>query len=417
MEEVSGIETERTSVNNIVSYQRGDETIIIDPGIMSSKLILSHSHNWVQELSNKPELRVLIMVTHGHWDHWNQTPELMHIPNLDTIHCSNLTYRFMFRYGVIQQDPFFIEMLKKKRQPLSTALSENIKVITVPHSIPDTTAITLSGKETRALYLGDFKLTGFPLASRTTTIAELEKIAPVDSLALNVINAHLPGFTLEEARSVQKIEKIIKDAPGRVIVAIISTNLERIEGIIRVAKRMGRPVAFIGESMQHTANVLAAERGVYTTRQDDISDKDAVLFVTGCRGEENSVLDEALNGFSPLKLDSSDTVIFSSRSIPGNEKRFTGFIFNLLKGGSKVVVNDGEIRRLGLPHSNRLREARVHVSGHGNREDIKTVLEILRPKKVLPQPVTPPQRDAFRKIVKDSQIKTEIQTDPHVFIL
>jgi len=401
-----GIEFDISRLNTLLlSTVKG--SILIDPGEMG----FDSDEAGFQKLISGRKI-IAAIITHGHLDHWNH---LNALPS-GTVFMSKLTFQLASRHASWQNDSRLVIALRRAQkispgEPL--LLNENLPIkidtFSLPHSIPETMGLIIKGRKKRIVHLGDFKLSGMEVEARDETISRFSQIAeePVDFLSLNIVNAHLEGFTPIEAKAVEAITDIMAEAKGRVIITSFSTNLERIRRLTEVAKMLGREVHFFGAGMKNAKEFLEfkQEKGADPGK--------SVVFITGCQAEEDSVLWRIAYG-EDLKLTFSfyptDTLIFSSRCVPGNESDLREQIITLRPKVEKLVVNEGEIEQIGLQDIE-VEEAPVHVSGHGNKEDLRLVLEIFRPKKVLPWPQISPQIEAFREITEPLGIEVLPETE------
>jgi len=392
-----GIEFEPSKLNTLICpTERG--AILIDPGSMG----FNGGELGFQQLIAGQKIAAAI-VTHGHLDHWN------HLNLLPTslVFMSPLTFRLASRHAAWEGDYRLVRALGRARRVspgepilLDRDLPVKIETFLLPHSIPETMGLAIKGQRKRLVHLGDFKLNGVESKIKAETIAILSQIAkePVDILSLNILNAHLEGFTPLEELAIEAITNIIARAKGRVIIACFSTNLERIQRLAEIAQLLRRQVNFFGAGMQNAKELLRSEEG------ETADPEKAVIFVTGCQAEENSVLWRIAQGENPpFELQPTDTLIFSSRYISGNEKELHQLIVDLRPQVERVIVNGGEVAQLGLKDLD-IEEAQVHISGHGNKEDLRLVLDILKPRQVLPWPQTEPQFSAFKEIARGIEI-------------
>lgn len=395
-----GLEFDISRLNTIVCFTLSG-AILIDPGSMGFD---SREFSLVQ-LTTQRILATII--THGHLDHWN------HLGLSETrkpIFMTKLTHELASRHAAWQRDGRLSRALRETRlvvpgDPiLLDGLPLKIDTFSLPHSIPETMGLVVRGQGGRLVCLGDFKLNGMEPRQKAETIAILSRIArePVDFLSLNIISAHLEGFVPLEVSVIDGLINIMASARGRVIVACFSTNLERIQRIAEAVQILGRPVAFCGAGMKNAQEFLGIK-----AEEAAVEDDKAMIFVTGCQAEENSVLWRIAQGQNPsFELRPDDTLVFSSRCIPGDEEGIRHLLGQLGPKIERIVVDKGEIERLGLADL-RVDEAVTHVSGHGNKEDLRLALEILKPKKVLPLPQTEPQFSAFKEIANGIEIIDE----------
>lgn len=383
------------SILNAICVRTSKGVIVIDPGSAGfgeeEKAIL-------QLVSGQKVLGGI--VSHGHLDHWNNMGLIQ-----ARFYMSPIAWQLATRHAALQRD-WRLESVLRMTSPVSpgqTVVFGNgtqirVETFPFPHSIPETMGLVIKGEKARLVHLSDFKFSGMESRQKAETIATLSRVAEkgVDILSLNIINAHIKGFTPLEALVVDSLIDIIMRAKGRTIVACFASNLERIQRIVDIAKLLGRPVRFLGSGMQNTRELLKVESGEGATEK-------SVILVTGCQAEEKSVLWRSAKDLNPsLILEPGDTLALSSRCIPGNEIAIREMVNAISSRVAKVIVNEGEKKQVGLDGSDypNIEEAFLHVSGHGAEEDLRLALEILKPKKVLAWPQTSPQIEAFRAIAE-----------------
>ncbi len=385
-----GIEFDISKLNTIIcSTPQG--SLLIDPGTMG----FDNEKFSLQQLIGRKKI-VFTIVTHGHLDHWNKLGE-----SRSNIFMPKVAFQLASRHAYWQRDNQMVGALRRARmivpgEPiLLNDFPLKVETFPLPHSIPGTMGLVIKGQRGRFVYWGDSKFNGMETRSKIETINLLSQIArePVDVLSLNAINAHIGGFTPLESLVIDALTNIMIEAKGRVIIACFSTNQDRIKRLAEFANLLGRPVAFLGAGMQNAQEFLEIE-----TEGGSVESDKAVVFITGCQAEEKSGLLRAAKDLnSSLNLEPADTVVLSSRCIPGNELGIREMVNAISSRVARVIVNEGEKVQVGLEDP-KVAESFIHVSGHGSREDIRLVLEILRPKKVLVWPQNSPQIEAFRAI-------------------
>ncbi|MFH1714057.1 MAG: MBL fold metallo-hydrolase [Candidatus Nealsonbacteria bacterium] len=389
-----GLEVDFSRSNAILcTSEKGG--ILIDPGCAG----LNRETLFLKRLV-ADQKSIATIVSHGHLDHWN------HLAEIDNpVFMSRLVFRLASRHATIEGDNRLINILRQAKMVIpgeSILIEEDIPIridtFPLPHSIPETIGMVVKGEKARMVYLGDFKFNGMKVRQKAETIALLSEIAKekVDFLALNIINAHLAGFTPLETIVIDSITNILMEAKGRVIISCFSTNLERIQKIIEIAQLLKRPIGFYGAGMNNAAELLEFKAtGIAADCEN------SVLFVTGCQAEEYSVLWRILkNQNPPFELQPDrDTLIFSSRCIPGNENNLFELITGFQARVEKIIINKGETKQIGLDNS-KIKERSVHVSGHESKAGLQLAIEVLKPKKVFAWPQASPQIEAFREIAK-----------------
>ena len=343
-----------------------------------------------------------VCLSHGHFDHING---LHLLDKCKTVHMSRLAdryaYRELERHGrgpqfkkriFIPNDEGFSAKDHLSIGPFS------IVPILVPHSISESCMLLIIGNGRIALHQGDAKMKGVEWQEEfrlRSCLSQIGEFGLVDVMHVDNLNCHRHGFTAEESGVCRSLGKIIETTKGRIVIGVFATNLRRIEAVSDTAMKLYRSVQFVGSSMRFAKELLEEEGGRFPRRRTG----NPVVFTSGCQGEPDSILwREAQETGGQLGLGKGDTVIFSSHKIPGNTQRISSTVKNLLAKGCRVIVNQGEIRGLRLdPHQN-LEEAFVHVSGHGQRGDVETVLDMVKPRSVIPSIRRGPQIRALKEI-------------------
>ena len=361
-------------------------------------------------------------ITHGHFDHWslfNQMPDSLPV-FVDPLAAEFIVRHLEFRIWQIQEEGGDTSTLsfRKPREEEIFDPGESFRVgsfsvqsILTAHAIPNASMLLIqapSGK--RILDTGDFKFNGMDWREKFRLEMKLREIgqAGVDVMRCDNLNAHLPGFTLEESNAVKGVVEAIAatKGAGRVVVALFGSNLNRIEAVASAALELfDRPLIFAGASMKFANRLLSSLRERVLPVGGEPMDR-SLVFATGCQAEEGSILHREVVGGNPfLWLSDRDTVILSSRAIPGNEASVKDLVERLLRRGCKIVLHEGETSKLGLEESGQIQEALVHVSGHGHADDARLALELVRPKKVVPAVLSSPQIEAFREIASSLGIE------------
>jgi ribonuclease J len=252
--------------------------------------------------------------------------------------------------------------------------------ISVTHSVPDATGIAFDTPEGLIIHSGDFKLDPTPIDGLTTDLQTFAGFGRqgVRLLLADSTNAERPGFVPSESTVGGEIEDIVRDAPGRVIIACFASHLHRVQQAIDAVVANGRKFAFIGRSMLRNSEI-AVEHGYLDIPKKSLvelkellgmpPDRTAVIS-TGSQGEPFAALSLMAAGeHRSVTLDPDDTVIISATPIPGNEKRVSRVINNLTRAG--VTVFHG-------------RNAPVHVSGHAAATELKTFYNVVQPEALIP---------------------------------
>lgn len=328
-----------------------------------------------------------VVISHGHFDHWNL---LAHKPRGIPIYCTLLvkkflefqTRRFQPELGSVLQD---VRLLPYGMPgPLIYApVLPKIQAFWVPHSVPETTGFAFKLGNKKVVHLSEFKFQGLDLQDKFRLQHHLRTLGEegVDLLVIDTQNIETPGFTPSEEDTLKTLGELLYEIPGRVVVTCFSSNLQRIQWLAGLASAVGRNLRFVGTGMRKAQEALG---DLYEVTG---APRPPLVLIPGCQAEEESALSkEAYSwGWGILNLGPDDTLVFSSRAIPGNEARVRSTIQAFQARGIRVIVNIGESERLDLIG---VEEALVHASGHASQEDVKLALQLLRPKCAIPWPPT-----------------------------
>jgi ribonuclease J len=372
---------------NILEY--GDDAIVLDAGFALG-VDLPGINYAIPELtyldSIKHKIRAYVF-THGHLDHVGAMPYALPV-------VSAPCYGSHFTLGMLEkqlEDPELARLLQKR--PLSPDNHEKvtigpftIELVRVTHSIPDACAVVIGTPVGKLVHTGDFKLDPTPLDGRMADLKRFEELGREGVLLLfsDSTNCERPGRTPTEQELSPTYDNILRKCMGRTIFSAVSTNLNRIQLIIDAAVKNGRKVAMDGRSM--LANVELAvklgyiriPKGTIVAMRDigKIADRDLAIVSTGHQGEVNSVLMRMATGeHKYVKLKPSDTVILSASPIPGNEKAVVAVVDRLMREGANVYQHVTRDLDLLGP---------LHVSGHGNREELSDMIKLIKPKFFVP---------------------------------
>ena len=250
----------------------------------------------------------------------------------------------------------------------------------VTHSIPDAVAVALHTSEGTIVHTGDFKLDHTPIDGVRTDLARLAALGErgVALMLGDSTNAENPGTTASEAIVADALRRIVREAPGRVIVTSFASHIHRLQEVIDAAAAAGRRVCVVGRSMVKNLNIARnlgyadVSEGLLIKPQelDELPADGVVILCTGSQGEPLSALTRiAYDDHQSVTIVPGDTVIMSAKPVPGNELAVHDTMNQLWRAGATVLHQD---------------TAPVHVSGHGAAEELKTVLGLVRPDHVIP---------------------------------
>lgn len=327
-----------------------------------------------------PRLAALLL-THGHEDHIGAVPFFLRefdVPVLGTPLTLGLLRRRLAEYGL--EGAARLEPLPRSG---TLRLGEfEIETFPVCHSIPDAVGLLIRCAEGVFVHTGDFKIDSRPPDGVRTDMVRLARLGAeggVTALFSDSTNVERDGCSLPEAFVGEALADIFAGAPGRVIVAMFSSNIHRIQGLLEAAARHGRRVALCGRSM--VGNVETALELGYMSLPDpqilipleDVEQREAaktVVLTTGSQGEPLSALTlMALGEHKHVRVREGDTVVLSSKFIPGNERAIANVINHLFLAGADVLYE---------------KISEVHVSGHASREELRAMIAAVRPRCFIP---------------------------------
>ena len=254
-----------------------------------------------------------------------------------------------------------------------------IQFVTLTHSILEPNGLSIETPAGVILHTGDWKIDPNPLIGEKINDTELKKIGSKGILAMicDSTNVFAPGRAGSESDVRDSLLKIMENRPNRIVVTSFASNVARMESIFYCAEKTGRHISLVGRSMHRIYNA-AKQCGYLQNVIEPIDPRDAkkierkkILYLcTGSQGEPNGAMMRIANYIHPdVFIESDDTVIFSSKIIPGNEKKLSKLHNQLVKNDINVVSEENEF---------------VHVSGHPNREDLKAMYKWVKPKSVIP---------------------------------
>lgn len=366
---------------NMYVVEYGNDIIIIDSGLkfpeeaMLGIDIVIPDITYLEE--NKDRVRGII-ITHGHEDHIGGLPYVLRRIQVP-VYATKLTL------GLIDHKLKEANMLNHTKRILISAESEfklgcfDLSFFRTNHSIPDSVGVCIGTPEGAVVHTGDFKFDYTPVNGEGADLSKMAQIGERGVLALlsDSTNAERPGYTLSEKEVGRAITEQFYKSDGRIIVATFASNIHRIQNVLDAAVKYDRKVAIVGRSMVNVIQI-ALNLGYIRAEENLIIDVDQIkklpaekiaILSTGSQGEPMSALTRMAKGtHRQIEIVPGDTVIFAATPIPGNEKFVSRTIDQLFKAGARVVY--------GLEG--------VHVSGHGSQEELKLMLNLMKPTFFIP---------------------------------
>lgn len=367
---------------NMAAIEYGDTIIVVDCGLMFPEDYMLGIDIVIPDVSylkkNREKVKAYI-ITHGHEDHTGALPFVL--PQVDAP-----VYGTALTIGLIEEKLAEFGLAKstvfetvRPRDRVSIGPFD-IEFIRVSHSIVDGCGLAIRTPVGTVIHTGDFKMDQTPVDGEVMDYARFSEYGESGVLLLmsDSTNVEKEGYSLSEREIGKNLEEIFRRCEGRIIVAAFSSNIHRIQQVMDAAVKHGRKVALNGKSM--VANARIAHALGYLKFPDglmvDLRDVDSVphgelvLLTTGSQGEPMSALTRmAMDNHKQIKVRKGDTVILSSKFIPGHEKAISTMMNHLYRRGADVIYE---------------KVSEVHVSGHASQEELKIMLNMVRPKYFIP---------------------------------
>lgn len=367
---------------NITAFEYDDEIVVIDCGIAfpdddmyGVDLIIPD----ITYLLNNSSKVKGIFLTHGHEDHIGALPYILKQLNVP-LYGTNLTIGIV--KTKLEEHNILSECILNNVEPGQVIEFNHFKIefIQSTHSIAGSCCIALFTPVGTVFHTGDFKIDYTPIDGKVMDLQRIANIGREGVLLLmaDSTNVERNGNSQSEKSIGLTFDRIISKAKGRVIVATFASNIHRMQQIIDSSIRYGRRIAFSGRSMENISKV-AMELGYLHIPEASIIDVDdlknypndaVTLITTGSQGEPMAALARiAFSNHRKINIEAKDTYIISSSPIPGNDKLISRVINQLFKSGAEVIYDELE---------------GVHVSGHANKEELKLIHTLIKPKYFMP---------------------------------
>lgn len=382
---------------NMMVFESSEDLLLVDCGLMFPEsymlgidLVLPDINAIAERIE---QIRGLVL-THGHEDHIGAIPYLLPALGFPPIYGSGLTLGLV-RNKLREHD------LLDSTQLHQVKMRERVKVGTfevefyrAAHSIVDGAGLAIRSPAGLIVHTGDFKIDNTPVDGERTDLARLAALGEegVDLLLSDSTNVERAGTTLSEQVVGDAFNAIMPHCQGLVLISTFSSNIHRIQQAMDAARACGRAIILHGRSMEQNCAVArqlgylkVPDEALCDLRQLRDLERDKVAIITtGSQGEPLSALVRiSYNDHKQIQLESGDTVILSSKFIPGNEKAIANLINNLYRRGAEVVYET---------------TSEIHVSGHAAQDELKTMLALTRPRHFVPI------HGEYRHLVKHAQL-------------
>ncbi|MDD5146937.1 MAG: ribonuclease J [Candidatus Daviesbacteria bacterium] len=384
---------------NMYVYEYGEDIIIVDCGVgfpdeaMPGVDLVIPDISYLRDKVNKIKG---IIITHGHEDHIGSLPYIW--PELQVpIYTQRLTAGFI-RAKFTEHNLPKNKIIEVKIDQKLDLGNFKISFYQVSHSIPDSTGIVIQTPQGKIIHQADFKIDWTPVSGQVTDVGKIAELGSegVLMLLIDCLRVEKPGFNKSEKSIEDTFEKACLETTGKVLITMTSSNVSRMQQAINVAEKLGRKVAVVGRSFENNFQVardlgyLLVPPGIIIA-PDSISsfaESKVLILIAGAQGQSDSSLARAANEeHRQVKLKEGDSVIFSADPIPSTESAQNALIDSLSRLGLNVyysaVLSD------------------LHVSGHAALEELKLMVNLIKPKFMFPIGGTFRHMEAFSKMARE----------------
>lgn len=387
---------------NMMAFEFGDHLVVVDCGITFPDAELLGVDIIIPDITylreNRSRIRA-ILLTHGHEDHIGALPYV-----LDEIDAPVYGTPFtlaLARAKLVEHGLADVVQLREMQPNRPFDIGPfHIEFIHLTHSIIESGALALTTPVGTVIHTGDFKFDPTPTDGRVSDLHTLADYGRKGVLALfsDSTNVERPGMTPSEQAVRERFAEIMEQSKGRVLISCFSTSLHRLQVVANLAQEHGRRLCFIGRSMMQNAEIaqqmgrLHIPEGVLVPPQDirRLPPNQVALMLTGSQGEPMAALSRvAVKSHRFVSVEPGDDVVISARVIPGNEKSIFRMMDHLYRRGAHVHYQDGS-------------QPPVHVSGHASVEELKLMLNLIRPKYFVP--IHGEYRQLFRHVETAQQL-------------
>jgi ribonuclease J len=370
---------------NLTVVEYGGRIVVVDVGLrfptadmVGIDLVLP-DFAYLRERASDIEA---IVVTHGHEDHLGALPWVLRElgeHSVPAVYGGALT--MAMARSKLDEHRLTATPLERLEAGSTVQLGPfRLELVHMTHSIPDSVAVALTCELGTVVVTGDYKFDQTPVDGKPADVSRLAQLGAGDVLLLcgDSTNADRPGFSPSESVVGPRLEEVFSRCLGRIVVTSFASNIHRVQQVVDAAAALGRNVSLVGRSMRKNVNIgrqfghIEVPEGLLIPPREieDFPDHKLVVVSTGSQGEPLSALRRMAHRDHPaVELREGDTVVFSATPIPGNERAVNETVDRLYHIGCDVITTN---------------DAPVHASGHGYVEELKLMLNLLRPRYVLP---------------------------------
>jgi ribonuclease J len=366
---------------NMTVFQCAEDLILVDAGLMFPEEDMLGVDFVIPDFSyvieNREKVKGIVL-THGHEDHTGALPFLLRELSVP-VYGTPLTLALV-KEKLREHELEDVSLIAVKPRDRITIGCFSVEFIRVTHSIVDGVGLAITTPAGTVVHTGDFKLDPTPVDGELMDFHRFSEYGEKGTSLLlsDSTNAEKGGFTFSEKEVSRGFENIFSKVKGRIIIATFASNIHRIQQAINVAVQYGRRVIMCGKSIVSNSQIaldlgyLKMPEGTWVRLENlkDLADGEVVIITTGSQGEPMSVLSRiATDEHKHIKVKEGDTVILSAKMIPGNERSIGRIINHLMSRGADVKYE---------------KVSEIHVSGHASKEELKLMMNLVRPKYFIP---------------------------------
>ena len=367
---------------NMMVFEYGDSAFIVDAGLMFPEDYMLGIDYVIPDMNYIKQIKTNIsgvVLTHAHEDHIGALPYLLREMNLPI-------YGTPFTLGVVrkklEEHGLFAPVSLNEISPRSTLElgAFELEFIRVCHSAVDGVGVAIKTPRGLVIHTGDFKISHTSAAGMITDVNKFAQYGEKGVLALlsDSTNVEREGYTISDQEVGDTLGRISAGRKGRIIIGLFASSITRIQQVIDIAKTINRKVIFNGRSIETSVNIakelgyinISEEMEIGIEQFSEFPDEEIIIITTGSQGEPMAALARMAAGtHKQIKIKKEDTVILSSKFIPGNEKAIAKIINDLYRRGADVIYE---------------KISQIHVSGHAFQEELKLMINLTRPKYFIP---------------------------------
>lgn len=367
---------------NMMVFESDGSSFIVDAGLMFPEDYMLGVDYVIPDMSyikaNKSKI-LGIVLTHAHEDHIGALPyllEVVNVPIFGTPFTLGVVRHKLEEQGLLQSAALY-EISPREKLKLGDF---ELEFIRVSHSAADGVGMAIKTPFGLVVHTGDFKISHSSIDGMTTDVSRFAQCGEAGVLALlsDSTNVEKEGYTISEQEVGETLIRIATGRKGRIIIGLFASSITRIQQVVDIAAKLNRKIIFNGRSIETSVNIaknlgyirVPAGMEIDVDQVNEFADDEIVIVTTGSQGEPMAALARMSSGsHKQIKIKKEDTVIFSSKFIPGNEKAIAKIINDLYRRGADVIYE---------------KISAIHVSGHAFQEELKLMINLTRPQYFIP---------------------------------